>query len=167
MASINCTVSTRWSFLLPLQCMETLVQFAIFLESHLSAEEYASKFPDLETLQGTYHLPPDIAFCLMRPQLNHAVQVGVVTWGEGGRCVGCGKRVRVWMGCGGEGEGGWCGGVGACMLHFSFLPKGEVPVFAQGVSRRCRQEELCSPKGAEVGGVSLTRLIKVMRTTHT
>lgn len=51
------------------------MQFAIFLESHLSAEEYASKFPDLETLQGRYHLPPDIAFCLMRPQLNHAVQV--------------------------------------------------------------------------------------------
>ena len=64
-----------WPSLLRLQCMETLVQFAIFLESHLSAEEYASKFPDLDTLQGTYHLPPDIAFCLMRPQLNHAVRV--------------------------------------------------------------------------------------------
>lgn len=63
--------------------METLVQFAIFLESHLSAEEYASKFPDLETLQGTYHLPPDIAFCLMRPQLKHAVQV----WGGGALCA--------------------------------------------------------------------------------
>jgi THO complex subunit 2 len=55
-------------------CMETLVQFQGFLESHLSPEEYARKFPDLGTLQADYHLPHDIVFFFTRPKLQSSIQ---------------------------------------------------------------------------------------------
>ena len=57
------------------QCQDTLVQFGVFLATHLSAEEYQLRMPDLQALSAKYHLQPDVAFFLTRPMLSHTINV--------------------------------------------------------------------------------------------
>ena len=59
------------------QCQDTLVQFAGFLASQLTAEEYESHLPSLDVLGQTYHLTPDAAFSLSRPMFSHQIEVCV------------------------------------------------------------------------------------------
>lgn len=51
------------------------MQFGNFLATHLSADEYQRRMPNLQELSESYHLLPDVAFFLTRPMLPHSISV--------------------------------------------------------------------------------------------
>jgi len=55
------------------QCHDTLVQFASFLATNLSQDDYAKSMPPLPQLLSKFYVNPDIAFCLARPMFNHQI----------------------------------------------------------------------------------------------
>jgi THO complex subunit 2 len=56
------------------QCQETLFQYIIFLRENLDWEAYDELFPSLKELCLDYQLEPDMAFFMIREQINHAIK---------------------------------------------------------------------------------------------
>ncbi|KAK6168365.1 hypothetical protein SNE40_020916 [Patella caerulea] len=57
------------------QCQDTLCQFGTFLSMQLSTEEFVKRLPSIDVLVSEYHVPPDAAFFLTRPQYTHLISV--------------------------------------------------------------------------------------------
>ncbi|ESO98124.1 hypothetical protein LOTGIDRAFT_174338 [Lottia gigantea] len=57
------------------QCQDTLCQFGSFLSMSLSTEEFVKRLPTIDVLVTEYHVPPDAAFFLTRPQYTHLINV--------------------------------------------------------------------------------------------
>lgn len=60
------------------QCQETLVQYGHFLSYSLSIEDYKRRLPGVRALFADYHLSPDVTFFLVRPMVNHDINVSGV-----------------------------------------------------------------------------------------
>lgn len=62
-----------------LQCQQVLFQYFDFLLSHFTPEQLATMLPDLETLWAKYGIEANICFQILRPSLQKAIQVSLMT----------------------------------------------------------------------------------------
>ncbi|KAL5460622.1 hypothetical protein EMCRGX_G034079 [Ephydatia muelleri] len=75
-------------------CMDTFVQFGLFLSTHLSVDEYSKWVPSLTVLGQEYHIPPDAVFFMLRPLVSNSVTVKFLEGEKSSKTEGVDKKTR-------------------------------------------------------------------------
>ena len=57
------------------QCQETLIQYGNFLSYSLTIDDYKRRLPLLKEMLVEFNLSPDVTFFLVRPMINHDINV--------------------------------------------------------------------------------------------